>query len=90
MAEKIRGTPWRAESLGTVYRDWYVYSASGYTVAKVSHMNAYGAKAHERHARLIAAAPDLLAACVACLLRGDIADDGLGDVLRAAVAKVGA
>lgn len=47
----------------------------------------YGKKAHLGIGRLIQAAPDLLAACEACLLRDDIANDELGDVLRAAIAK---
>lgn len=39
------------------------------------------------NARLIAAAPELLEACEACLARDDIADDELGVILRAAIAK---
>lgn len=39
------------------------------------------------NAQLIAAAPELLAACEAALLREDIAADELGDQLRAALAK---
>lgn len=39
------------------------------------------------NARIIAAAPELLEACRACLLRDDIASDELGDMLRAAIAK---
>lgn len=39
------------------------------------------------NARLIAAAPELLDACEACLARDDIADDELGVMLRAAIAK---
>ena len=41
----------------------------------------------QANARLIAAAPDLLAALQACLLRDDIASDELGEVIRAAIAK---
>jgi len=37
-------------------------------------------------ARLIAQAPALLAVCRACLLREDVADGELGDLLRAAIA----
>ena len=46
---------------------------------------------HNADARLIAAAPDLLAACEAALLREDVADGELGDLLRKAVecARVG-
>ena len=46
---------------------------------------------HNADARLIAAAPDLLAACEAALLREDVADGELGDQLRKAVecARVG-
>lgn len=39
------------------------------------------------NARLIAAAPDLLEALEACLLREDIADGEIGDMIRAAIAK---
>ena len=38
-------------------------------------------------ASLIAAAPDLYAACEAALLRDDVADCDLGDMIRAALAK---
>ena len=41
----------------------------------------------EANIDLIAAAPDLLAACQAALLRDDIASDKLGAMLRAAVNK---
>ena len=41
----------------------------------------------ESNARLIAAAPDLLEALQACLLRDDIASDELGGVIRSAIAK---
>lgn len=41
----------------------------------------------EANIDLIAAAPDLLAACQAALLRDDIAADELGDKLRTAVNK---
>ena len=41
----------------------------------------------EANIDLIAAAPDLLAACQAALLRDDIAADELGDMLRTAVNK---
>lgn len=56
--------------------------------------NAFGvadepAEEAEANARLIAAAPELLAACLACLAREDIADDELGDVLRDAVGRAG-
>jgi hypothetical protein len=46
---------------------------------------------HNADARLIAAAPDLLAACEAALLREDVADGELGALLRKAVecARVG-
>jgi hypothetical protein len=46
---------------------------------------------HNADARLIAAAPELLAACEAALLREDVADGELGDLLRKAVecARVG-
>jgi len=37
------------------------------------------------NAQLIAAAPDLLAACEAALLRDDIASDELGELIRNAV-----
>jgi len=37
------------------------------------------------NARLIAAAPDLLAACEAALLRDDIVSDELGELIRNAV-----
>ena len=42
----------------------------------------------EANGRLIAAAPDLLEALQACLLRDDIASDELGEMIRAAIAKV--
>jgi len=41
----------------------------------------------DANASLIAAAPDLLEACRAALCRDDIADDEIGDVLRAAVKR---
>lgn len=41
----------------------------------------------DANARLIAAAPDLLEACEAVLLRDDVANDEIGDILRAAIAK---
>jgi hypothetical protein len=41
----------------------------------------------EADARLISAAPELLAALQACLLRDDIAGDELGEVIRSAIAK---
>ncbi len=41
----------------------------------------------EANAHLIAAAPELLAACEAALDRDDVADCELGDMLRAAIAK---
>lgn len=47
----------------------------------------FGQVADSDNARLIAAAPDLLAACEAALLRDDVADCELGDMLRAAIAK---
>ena len=46
---------------------------------------------HFANARLVAAAPELLAACEAALLREDVADGELGDLLRKAIecAQVG-
>ena len=41
----------------------------------------------EKNARLIAAAQELLEACKACLLRDDIADGELGEILGAAITK---
>ena len=41
----------------------------------------------EANIDLLSAAPELLAACRAALLRDDVADSELGDLLRAAVAK---
>ena len=41
----------------------------------------------EADARLIATAPELLAACQAALLRDDVADSDLGDMLRLVIAK---
>ena len=38
-------------------------------------------------ARLMAAAPELLQALEACLLREDIADGEIGDMIRAVIAK---
>lgn len=45
------------------------------------------ADCHFANARLVAAAPELLAACEAALLREDVADGELGDLLRKAVAS---
>jgi hypothetical protein len=65
----------------------------GIAVADIVTTNAHGIATAESistghaNAALIAAAPELLEACEAALLRDDIADGELGDFLRAAIAK---
>lgn len=55
-----------------------IIDRDGFTICDPSPMG-------EANAALIAAAPDLLAACEAALLRDDIASDELGEVIRNAV-----
>jgi len=62
----------------------FVRAAHGGLVAS---MEAGSQVMRDADALLIAAAPDLLEACRAALCRDDIADDEIGDVLRAAVKR---
>lgn len=87
--------PWEVwADPGIETRDVFVVPvAGGVVVADIVTVNAHGIATEQTistghaNARLIAAAPELLEACEAALLRDDIASDELGDALRAAVAK---
>lgn len=59
MTEQKRAPgPWSAKLLAG---SWCVLSKSGHVICRIARLNAY-AKKHEQHARLIAAAPELLEA----------------------------
>ena len=73
--------PW---SVVKKYNGTVVIAAHGGLVAS---MEAGSQSMRDANASLIAAAPDLLEACRAALCRDDIADDEIGDVLRAAVKR---
>lgn len=83
MSLKHSPGPWEAVDRLTVRSRFVAGDADsgGWLVASLP------AHASDDDARLIAAAPDLLKAAQACLLRDDIAGDELGDLLRAAIAK---
>lgn len=63
------------------------YLGSVCEIQSADHVDGISNEEAEANARLIAAAPELLDACEACLARDDIADDELGVMLRAAIAK---
>ena len=68
---------------------WYlnidtVHIRKGVDIQPVTHHMAAQGMAD---ARLIATAPELLAVCKAALLRDDVADSDLGDMLRLVIAK---
>ena len=78
--------PWAANEArvySTVKEEW-----SGTLNCQVpAYVASTGGPDWQVNARLIAAAPDMLAALQACLLRDDVADCELGEMVRAAIAK---
>ena len=62
------------------------YDRQRYTVARVDNPK-FTEEANEASRRLIAAAPDMLQALQACLLRDDVASDELGAMIRHTIDK---
>lgn len=65
----------------------YIVSETGYRIANITLGTSIDRDFTLENANLIAAAPDLLNACEACLLREDILDSELGNILKSAISK---